>query len=166
MQGRVVLLGVVFAVLMGIPLLGLSEGQDQATASWDFVRLNRAMEELGYETTVTKTPAGRDTGEIVIERANLRIPVSYSLSGSGNYIWLTVKLKTAIAEPSTKGEQLLALLKSNFSVQPCQFYIPENGALMFGLAMENRSLTNAALRRAVEKVVADVVGQKAAWQSL
>jgi hypothetical protein len=50
------------------------------------------------------------------------------------------------------------------NVQPSQFYITSKGKLMIGLPIDNRGVTNAALRRCIDKVAGDVVNQKSVWQ--
>jgi len=87
--------------------------------------------------------------------------VAFELSASKNFVWLTVFLGTPRADTSVMNAELL---KQNFSIQPCQFYITSKGNLMMGLAIENRGLTNAIIKRHSDKLVADVASTASFWQ--
>ena len=67
------------------------------------------------------------------------------------------------AETETE-EKSLEMIKENFKIQPCLFYITAKGNLMMGLAVENRGITNTILRRHIDKIVADVSKTSAIWQ--
>lgn len=131
---------------------------------WDAARLKQAIADIGYEPKALNTTQDKEKYEFKVERGGLTVPVGSELSGSKNYLWLSVYLKDAPKDFAAHGEKLGNLLKANSKVQPAQFYITEKGALMIAVAMENRAMTNAILRRNVERLVNDVVEQKAAWQ--
>ena len=135
-----------------------------AVAVWDAAQLKKALEDIGYETKVLNATVGKEKYEFVVEKSDLKIPIGAEISGSKNYLWLTVKLADAPKNFADKGEKLGALLKANSKVQPCQFYITDGGALMIALPVENRALTNPILRRRIDFLADRVVEQKALWQ--
>jgi hypothetical protein len=118
--------------------------------------------QLGYTVKDLATEPGKEKYEVVHIKDGYNVPVGYELSASTNYIWLTVFLGPAKTEVNASQ---MELLKQNFSIQPCQFYITAKGNLMMGLAPENRGITNAILRRHTEKIVADVAGKVSYWQN-
>jgi hypothetical protein len=155
-------------VLMGAStlFLGRSGAQDSTTQSggWNAEQLKKAIEDIGYETKALNATAGEEKYEFKVERGGLTIPIGAELSKSKNYLWLTVNLTSAPKDFADSGTKLGNLLKANSVVQPCQFYITEKGALMIAVPVENRAMSNAILRRNVEKLANDVVSQKSVWQ--
>jgi hypothetical protein len=130
---------------------------DQLTAA----QLKEKLIQLGNEVRDINTTSGSEKYEVKYTTATLDVPVAYELSGSKNWVWLTVFLGTPRADTSVINA---ALLKQNFIIQPCQFYITAKGNLMMGMAIENRGLTNAIIKKHSDKIVADVVSTASFWQ--
>ena len=136
---------------------GYAQSCDPLTSA----QLKEKLIQLGNEVKDISAAAGKDKFEVKYTTASLDVPVAYELSASKNFIWLTVFLGPAKADTSLTNA---ALLKQNFTIQPCQFYITAKGNLMMGLAIENRGLTNAILKRHSDKLVADVQATAFIWQ--
>ncbi|HQU18195.1 MAG TPA: hypothetical protein PLA92_04005, partial [Fimbriimonadaceae bacterium] len=65
--------------------------------------------------------------------------------------------------PTDFGDRPLKMLRANFEVQPSQFYITKSDKLMMGIALDNRNIHPAILRRNVDKVAKDVASTQALW---
>ena len=124
-------------------------------------RLREILVQLGYTVKDLSTTPGKEKYEVKITQGGLDVPISYEISASTNYVWLTVSLGPGPAETSVLNS---SLIKQNAKIQPCLFYITEAGNLMMGLAVDNRGLTNALLRRYTDFITARVVETKAYWQ--
>ncbi len=116
---------------------------------------------MGYTVKDLNTEPGKEKFEITVVTSSFNVPLGYEISPSKNYVWITAMLGTAMDSTSTKNA---ALLRQNFSIQPCQFYITTKGNLMMGLAIENRGLTAAIMRRHTDKISSDVSKTGPYWQ--
>lgn len=123
-------------------------------------KLREMLEQLGYTVKDIGTSSA-EKYEVKTKTASFDVPVGYEISPSTNFIWLTVFLGPAKADTSLKN---IALLKQNAIIQPCFFYVTAKGNLMMGVAVENRGVTNAILRRHTEKLIADVSSTATYWQ--
>ena len=123
--------------------------------------LRRMFVELGYEVKDLSTVVDKEKLEIKVLTPGLNVPMGIELSGSKTYIWLTVTLGKAFEESSPKN---FNLLKRNAVVQPCQFYVTENGNLMMALGIENKCVTNASLKKASDMLAAKASENKLYWQ--
>ncbi len=149
------------AILAILLILSPVVSQAQDCGPIDRTQLRKMLVELGFEIKDLEKAAGKEKYEVTIVKDGLNVPIAYEISPSTNYIWLTVYLGNPTADTSIKN---IALLKQNAKVQPCQFYISEKGRLMLGLAIENRGVTNAVLRRHSETVSSRVAETKTYWQ--
>ena len=122
-------------------------------------QLKAMLAGMGFEVKETNSTAGKESYEVTHKNTNFNVPMSYSLSSSGRYIWLTVSL--GANSPTKKHE---ALLKANTEIQPAQFYITASEKLMCALAVENRDVTPVILKRATDHMVTSVDLQSSAWQ--
>lgn len=123
-------------------------------------KLREMLVQLGYTVKDVDTVKGREKFEIKTTKDGLDVPILYQISASGSYMWLTVSLGNAPANESIINA---ALLKQNAKIQPCQFYTTESGKLMMGLAVDNRGINNAQLRRYTEFITGKVVDTKPFW---
>ncbi|MBS1724254.1 MAG: hypothetical protein JSS66_15025 [Armatimonadetes bacterium] len=128
--------------------------QSAADDHWEPDRLKQALTEMGYEPKELSDKKW----EVKVTKNNYDVPIAAEISASGNYIWLTVYLGDKPAD-----EKAGRLLKRNFKIQPSQFYVTEKGNLMMAIPSENRGMTNAVLKKAVEKVSDDVVSSVEDW---
>lgn len=136
-------------------------GHAQSCESLTRTELREMLVELGFTVKDLNTKEGEEKYEVSHTKNGYNIPIAYEISASTNFIWLTAFL----GKPRTESlESNLALLKQNFKIQPCQFYITEKGNLMMGLAVENRGVTTAILRRHTDKIVANVSETVSLWQ--
>lgn len=122
---------------------------------WDGPRLKQCLTDLGYEP---KELSADKKWEVKVTTEKFNIPVSTELSTSGNYIWLTAFLGAAPTD-ETAGK----LLRRNFKIQPSQFYVTDKGNLLIGLACENRAMSNAIMRKALDKLCGDVASSSEDW---
>jgi hypothetical protein len=131
--------------------------QDPA-APLDFAGLKQMVAGMGYEMNdLSETKM-----EVSVTRDTWDIPVAFEISGSTRYVWLTAYLGD-VPEDGLPGSQANDLLRKNFTIQPAHFYITEKGALMIALALENRAVEPAMLRRVMEKVASDVADNSDTW---
>ena len=156
---RKILISASIAAIFICMLTSFSYAQncDQLTSA----QLKEKLIQLGNEVKDLNSTVGSEKYEVKYTSPTLDVPVAYELSASKNFVWLTVFLGTPRADTSVMNA---ALLKQNFSIQPCQFYITSKGNLMMGLAIENRGLTNAIIKRHSDKIVADVSSTASFWQ--
>lgn len=124
-------------------------------------RLKEILVQLGYTVKDLNTTPGKEKYEVKTTQGGLDVPISYEISASTSYVWLTVFLGPAPAEASILNA---AMLKQNSKIQPCMFYVTESGNLMMGLPVDNRGLNNALLRRYTDFITTKVVDTKAYWQ--
>jgi hypothetical protein len=124
-------------------------------------QLKEKLIQLGNEVKDINTTVDKEKFEVKYKTATLDVPVGYEISPSKNFVWLTVFLGAPRADSSVLNA---ALLKQNGVIQPCMFYITAKGNLMMGLAVENRGLTNAILKRHSDKLIADVSSTASFWQ--
>lgn len=135
--------------------------QAQDCGPIDAKRLKEILYELGYTTKDLNTEKGKEKYEASVKTPQFNVPIAFEISSSTNFVWLTAFLGPAKDETSVINS---ALLKQNAKIQPCQFYITEKGNLMMGMAVENRGLTNAIMRRHIDKLANDVSGTSSYWQ--
>jgi hypothetical protein len=123
--------------------------------------LRRILVELGYTVKDLNTTVGKEKYEVKLVTTTLDVPMGFEISPSTNFIWLTVFLGKPFEETSPKN---IALLKRNAIVQPCQFYITEKGNLMMGMALENRAVTNAVLKKFSDNLAKKVSDNQEYWK--
>jgi len=126
-----------------------------------YTQLKEKLIQMGNEVKISDTTGGKEKYEVKYTTPTLNVPVTYELSTSKNFVWLTVFLGKPKEETSETNAELL---KQNAAIQPCFFYITAKGNLMMGLAIENRGLTNAILKRHSDKIIADVSSTASFWQ--
>jgi hypothetical protein len=129
----------------------------------DSSQLKETLTELGYDTKVLNTEAGKEKFEFTEKTKDLTIPIGAEISPSKNYLWLTVNLGDKQFKDGNSYPKSGDLLRKNADIQPCFFYVTTKGHLMMGLALENRGLTNPWIRKCIEKLSADVSSTQALW---
>lgn len=153
---------IVHTVLTGLLIAGITNSSKaQSCDAINSTQLKQILVNMGLSPKSINDPGAADKFEIANTFGGLNIPVATEVSPSGNYIWFTVNLGKAPADSATRAMQLL---RQNASIQPCQFYVTAKGALMIGMAMENRGITSAVLRRTLDMVLNRVVDSKNYWQ--
>ena len=123
-------------------------------------QLREMIVQLGYTVKDLNSTDGSEMFEVKLNTNGFDVPISYSLTSNKNYIWLTVSLGTPRQDTSVIN---IAMLKEQSVIQPCQFYVTAKGALMMGLAVENRGVTNAVLRRQTDKIATEVAASSRLW---
>ncbi len=140
-----------------------ASGNAQNCGPIDALQLKEMLIQLGYPVKELNKEAGKEKYEVPHKTTDLNVPIGYEISPSTNFIWLTVFLGPAKTD-AAGSEMALALMRQNAKIQPCFFYITDKGNLMMGLAVENRGLTNAVMRRHTDKLLADVGSTTSIWQ--
>jgi len=125
-------------------------------------RLKELLTGMGFTVKNTNEEGKTEKFEIKNAAGGLDIPTTYEISGSTNYIWITVFLGKAKDEGSAANTDLL---KQNANIQPCLFYITAKGNIMMGLPVENRAVTSAVLKRCNDFISARVGETKTYWQN-
>ncbi|MBX3118752.1 MAG: hypothetical protein KF784_06775 [Fimbriimonadaceae bacterium] len=149
--------------LFAVALLPSTVGaQAQESARVDAKQLKTLITGLGYTVKDLNTEVGKEKYEFTITRDDLDIPIAAEISGSKNYVWLTVYLGDQPKDAAFTAKAL-PILKQNFKIQPCQFYVTAKDALMVAIAIDNRNVDAAVLRRNIDKLGADVAGSKDLW---
>lgn len=150
---KLLLLSFIFLV----PLFGKAQSCDPLDAA----RLKDMLIQMGYTVKDIGTEVGKEKYQVDIKTSSFNVPLGYEISPSKNYIWLTANLGKPKDSTSTVNSDML---KQNGKIQPCQFYITSKGILMMGLAVENRGLTPAIMRRHTDKITGDVSSTSALWK--
>jgi hypothetical protein len=132
----------------------------------DAAGLKGLVEGLGYELRPLNEQAGKEKWEFKVSQGGLDIPIGIELSASKNYIWLTVLVSPNVQVSSQKTELLWELLKENASIQPSQFYVSNKDSLMVAIAVENRAVTPAVMKRVIDKLSSDVASTKDLWGAI
>lgn len=143
-----------------VPMQG-DPASSPATKELTVAEVKAMVQNMGYETKVIDEKTGKF--EFVIVKDGTDYPIASEVSASKRYVWLTIFFGE-FEKLSNFEQRAVKLLKKNFAVQPCQFYVTEKGSLMLGVAIDNRNVTPAILRRLVDKIVADASGAKDLWQ--
>ena len=125
------------------------------------VQLKEKLEQMGFTVKTINEKAGEEKYEVTHQGAGFNVPLGYEISASTNFIWITAYLGKADTTNSTKA---VNILKQNSSIQPSFFYITQKGNIMMAVAVENRGVTPAILRRHIDKLVADVSKTSDLWQ--
>lgn len=143
---------------LGLPVIaGLVVGQDTGKPL-DPAGLKSMVVGLGYEVKDIGTEPGKEKYEFVVTTEGFNVPLGVEISPSKNYIWLTANLGATKETTDYQG-----LMKANGIVQPCLFYVTKGGTLMIAMAVENRDVTPAWLRKGINKVAGDVSAQASVW---
>jgi hypothetical protein len=151
-----------FSLILIFCLCGFSQlVKSQSCAPIVAADLRRMLVELGYEVKDLSVIVDKEKFEIKILTPSFNVPMGVEISGSKNNIWFTVTLGKAFEENSPKN---FALLKRNAVIQPSQFYITEKGNLMMAVALENKCVTNAALKKISDMLANKVSENKLYWQ--
>jgi hypothetical protein len=139
---------------------GEAKGQENQpqTGGLDAKKLTETVKGFGLEINVLNDKQGEEKFEAKVSHEGFDIPVSFEISPSKRYIWMTAFL----GKPATlKAKELL---RANASIQPTQFYLNSREELMIGIAMENRDMNPVRLKFGMDKLVDDIVNRSADWQ--
>jgi hypothetical protein len=124
--------------------------------------LKEMITNAGYEVKALSEEAGKEKYEFTVKTDEFDVPIAAEISGSKNYIWLTVFLGDA---PKADSPKCHAMLSRNFKIQPSHFYVTDGGKLMMGFAMENRGMNPVVFRRTFAKLSDDVVKTADIWNA-
>lgn len=153
--GLSMMLAVVVAMTAGISIVG---AQDEGAV--EAPKLREMLVNLGYEVKDLNSKVGEEKYEFKLTKNDLDVPIAAEVSKSKNFIWLTAFLGEYTRQTPEKLEKIL---KANGSIQPCMFYLTSKDKLMIALAVDNRTLTPAVLRRRIDKIATDVATNQEVW---
>ena len=120
-------------------------------------QLRKIVEGLGYETR-DGTGKGSPSFEFTVNEDDLDIHILAEESESTNYIWLKLAFDTL--KPGQDGKTFLS---QTAAIQPAHFYLYDDGTLGMALAVENREITPALVRRGIDILVDGAISTKAYW---
>lgn len=147
----------VICLIFSLPFVAAAQNCDAITRP----QLKEKLQQMGFEVKTLNDKAGEEKYTVDHQGTGFNVPVAYEISPSTNFIWLTVNLGPA---DTTNADKSLALLKQTASIQPSFFYITAKNNLMMAVAIENRGITEAILRRHINKLVADVSNTSTTWR--
>jgi len=124
-------------------------------------QLKEKLQQMGFEVKTLNDKPGEEKYSVEHPGSGFNVPVGYEISPSSNFIWLTAFLGIADTVNTDKN---MELLKETANIQPSFFYITPKGNLMMAVAVENRGVTEAILRRHINKLVADVSKTSTVWR--
>jgi len=157
-------LAAAFPLAAAVALLALAGFRSvQGADRLDAASMKALVSGLGYELKTLNAEEGKEKYEFTITKGGLDIPVAAEISASTNYVWFTIFFGEGPSAAEAKGPKMHALLNWNFKVQPCQFYITDKGNLMLAVAVDNRGINAAVMRRVIDKLIDDAVRSKDAW---
>ncbi|MDO9336368.1 MAG: hypothetical protein Q7T61_08200 [Caulobacter sp.] len=122
-------------------------------------QLRKIVDNLGY---TTKDGSGTDSPnfEFTVNDGGLDIYILVEQSKSTNYIWM--KLAFDKLKP---GQDPKAFLTQTGAIQPAHFYLYEDGTLGMAVAVENRDVTPAVIKRGIDILVDGAVNTQDYWLS-
>jgi hypothetical protein len=126
----------------------------------DMPAIKVMLDGLGYPPKALGENGQTTKFEITLQSGNITVPIGLEVSPSTRYIWCT-----AFLGPGSKIDPPTALemLKQQSAIQPSNFWITTSGNLMIGIAVDNREVTPAELRRVLEKLAADTASTTSLW---
>jgi len=124
----------------------------------DSAALKKLIEGMGYETRILNTAVGKEKFEFTVKATGFDVPLAAEIPMGKNHIWFSAFLG------DVRSDRYASLLKANDTIQPSVFYLNEQGKLLIGVAVENRGVTAAVLKRVTDQVVADVIRTEQIWQ--
>lgn len=130
-----------------------------ATTTLTPASLKQTLVGMGYDVN----DLGNGSMEVKTVTGNMTVFVVAQFSKSGQKLWLTVNLGDLSDEDQANAPKLLSILRKNADIQPAQFYVYHNTNLRFGSPIENRGLTPATMRAALESVTETVYATKDLW---
>ncbi len=144
-----------------LPIAGLATAPFlvQQSTPLDAAALKKMISGLGFVTKELSAEVGKEKYEFSIARPDFNVPIGAEISPSKNYIWFTVRLGDIPTDVTKHAE----LLKENAKVQPNFFYVTSKGWLMLAVAMDNREVSPAVIKRVTEKLAEDVSKTSAIW---
>lgn len=124
------------------------------------------LDNMGYDYKVVTMPSGATLCGITIQQESWRFYVEASLSGKQQHLWLLASLG-ALPEPSRlAAEPLLRLLEENWNTYPNYFAVhKEYRRIYLERALENRDITPARFRTAIDDFVGTIRRTHALWDT-
>lgn len=120
-------------------------------------QLRKIVEGLGYETRDGSSKESPNF-EFTINEGGLDIHILAEESESTNYIWL--KLAFDKLKP---GQDAKTFLSRTNDIQPAHFYLYDDGVLGMAVAVENRAVTPAVVRRGIDILVDGAIATQDYW---
>lgn len=156
--------GFALAILMSAPVRTAFAGGQGSQLS--MAQVKAMVETLGYETKELNGTAGKEKYEFKVTRTGYDLPMAIEISPSKNYIWITLFFGKLSSETTLSQSQLYKMLTANYTVQPCQYYITDSRNVMLAIAIDNREVTSAVMRRNIDKLADDAVKTADVWKDI
>ena len=149
-----------FVIICCVWLLPLT-GKGQDCKPLTRPQLRELLMQMGFTVNDIVKTEGKEKYEVSHPGPGFNVPLGYEISASTNFIWLTAFL----GKPENlSDEKSTEMIRKNADIQPCFFYVTASGNIMMAVAVENRGVTSAILRRHIDKIVGDVSNTATIWQ--
>lgn len=119
--------------------------------------LLRQVAQATYGSATNVSPDATPAYEVMVERDGTRLPVVVELSGSMEYLWVSVRL----TDKPVSQEVAAQALQRVKDIQPTMMW--EFKGLRLGRALVNEGLTAEDVRQAVDQVTADTLATADLW---
>ena len=122
------------------------------------------LRDLGYTPKVIRLDAGV-IYELSLRQGPATLPVQVSLSPSGQYLWLTLIVKSDLPSyDSIPSKTLARLLEANEEIGPTHFaIIKATNQLCLKCPVPARTVTGASLKTSLDAFVARVISTEPLW---
>lgn len=121
--------------------------------------LDRLLTNMGHAPKQISSDPAKPKLQIQTTAGTFNVPLGVEITPSGRFIWVTAFL----GEKSIDGARALSILRRMASIQPSQIWINDTGGIMIGITIENREVTPADLKFAIDKVSADPAATADLW---
>jgi hypothetical protein len=177
LRNKGIIPGVVFSLLtwclvagaqapdaLKVPAATSSDGK-QATALTDETLL-QMLRGMGYEPKVDTNNDGSKSYTIHFEREGWCYYFRISLSPDKSVLWISTSLGDVPPGQKIRPEALLKILELNRSgLGKARFSISDRGTLFLSIPLDNRGVTPALIRDAVDELVANVKETQPYWKT-
>ncbi len=139
----------------------LAQADDQASAGRvSDAQLFALLQGLGLDSQKTSDTLFRTS----VRHDHWTLPVHFSLSRSGERIWIYAFLGEIKDPEKAPAGRLIQLLGAHDEIAPAHFYLTDGGKrLHIGIAADNRAVTPPTLRNELEQLCAAVSATADRW---
>ncbi len=164
---RLLIVVAVAALLCAVGVAAQDAPEPGATAARAPGRLTDAdlfamLDGLGVEPVKVNEAVFR----VTVRQDGWTVPVQFALSRSEEKVWMTAFLGGVSDPEQASASSLRALLTAYEAVAPAHFFLKDGGLkLHLGMALDNRAVTPAALRRDLDHLCAGIRATADLWNA-
>jgi len=141
---------------------GRSQPAAVSNERMDYAKLKEVLETMGYPVKEQKNTDGTPLYVLDFDEGGFHFIIDVNLSTDGSVIWLNAPLGNLPAAKRPAGT-LEKLLKENMKRDPDHFDMYSDGYLDMARYVENRDVTPAVLRQAINEMCNDMRQTEALW---